>query len=403
MKNKTLEVYYHNKHVGTLAQTPEKMIAFQYDNEWIKEGFPINPLTLRLDNTVFIPEAKSIDIFHGLHGVFADSLPDSWGELLLDRYLESIGIASEDLSILDRLSYVGKSGMGALEYRPSKQSDYDFSINNLDYDIIAKSCNDLLSSKQIDELNLLYNLGGSSGGTRPKIYLHEDNRDWILKFPANNDPAISGIREYDYSLCAKRCGINMTETKLVPSKFCEGYFMTERFDKKGNDKVFSITFAGLLDIDFRAPSCDYETFMKVVQVLTKDNIEDKKQMYKIMCFNVLTHNRDDHTKNFSMLFTKDNGFRLAPAYDLTYSTTYYGEHTTSVNGKGKDITDKDLITVGTKAGLSKKFCTEDLELIKSETTSLAKYLKKTSSVKKHISWSDRLKEIAGSEENSQGQ
>ena len=362
-EDKKLEVHCYGDIVGYLAETPDHMIAFQYDDWWIKKGFSISPFSLPLSNNVFIPPEKCRDRFNGLFGVFADSLPDSWGQLLLDRHLASTGINKGELSALDRLAYVGRSGMGALEYYPSKETDFRIDTIGLDYDQIAKECENVLSSKVSDQLDTLYLLGGSSGGTRPKILLTENDRYWIVKFPASKDPAISGKREYDYSLCAKDCGIIMTETALVKSSVCKGYFKTERFDRKNGEKIFSITFAGLLEADFRAPSCDYSTYMKLIQMLTRDNAFDKEQLYRIMCFNVLTHNQDDHTKNFSFLYTKDNGWRLAPAYDLTYSDTYWGEQTTSVRGKGKDITDNDLIQTGTEAGLAKSFCVKSLEEI----------------------------------------
>ena len=145
-----------------------------------------------------------------------------------------------------------------------------------------------------------------------------------------------------------------------------------RFDREQGEKIFSITFAALLEADFRAPSCDYETYLKLVNVLTKENGNDVKQMFKTMCFNILTHNRDDHTKNFSFLYTEDKGWRLAPAYDLTYSDTYLGEHTSSVNGKGKDIAKDDLIKVGMDAGLKKDYCIECLEEIQTGVRDLEK-------------------------------
>lgn len=374
--NRKLEVYCHGRLVGYLAETPDHMVAFQYSDEWIKSGFSISPLSLPLNNNVFIPPEKCRDRFAGLFGVFADSLPDSWGELLLDRHLGTLGISRGDVTTLERLAYIGRSGMGALEYYPAKESDFNMDPAGLDYDQISKECEKVLSSKESDQLNVLYNLGGSSGGTRPKILLTEDGKDWIVKFPASTDPAISGKREYDYSLCAKACGIIMTETALVESSVCEGYFKTVRFDRKDGKKIFSITISGLLEADFRAPSCDYNTYMKLIRMLTRDNDKDKEQMYRVMCFNILTHNRDDHAKNFSFLYTNDDGWRLAPAYDLTYSDTYWGEQTTSVCGKGKDISEKELIKVGTEAGLTKASCIEYLNQIHDKIGALERYFLK---------------------------
>ena len=374
IRARRLEVHCRGELVGFLAETPDHMIAFQYADTWIKNGFSISPLSLPLESGVFVPPEKCRDRFAGLFGVFADSLPDSWGQLLLDRHLASMGIDRDAISTLDRLAFVGRNGWGAIEYHPANETDFRMDAAGLDYDMIAKECEKVLSSKASDQLDVLYRLGGSSGGTRPKILLRENGKEWIIKFPASNDPTISGKREYDYSLCAKNCGISMTETALVASNTCEGYFKTERFDRKDGEKIFCITFAGLLEADFRAPSCDYETYLKLVRMLTKDNVQDKEQMYRVMCFNCLTHNRDDHTKNFSFLYTNDVGWRLAPAYDLTYSDTYWGEQTTSVNGKGKNITDRDLIKTGTDAGLPKDFCVSCLEEIKEKTATLRAYL-----------------------------
>lgn len=131
-----------------------------------------------------------------------------------------------------------------------------------------------------------------------------------------------------------------------------------------------MTFAGLLEADFRAPSCDYGTYFKVIRMLTRDNSDDVEQMYRVMCFNVLTHNLDDHAKNFSLLYTEDKGWRLAPAYDLTFSTTYWGEQTTSVCGKGKNISDEDLIN----AGMPKPLCIGILNEIREGTRALSRYL-----------------------------
>lgn len=392
--NKKLEVYYHGKLVGTLAEMPDKRVAFQYASEWQKTGFSINPFSLPLRNDVFVPPEKNRDIFSGLFGIFADSLPDAWGNLLMRNFFSSIGLNLNNLSILDKLAYVGTSGAGALEYFPSKDSQFHIEGSDLDYDILAKECNKILSATDSDKIDLLYKLAGSSGGTRPKILIKENQKEWIVKFPAEKDPQTSGKREYDYSICAKKCGINMTETLLVPSQICDGYFKTERFDRKNGEKIFTATFSGLLNVDYNAPTCDYITFMKLIQVLTKENHDDKKQMYKQMCFNVLTHNMDDHTKNFSFTFSENTGWRLSPAYDITYSTTYYGEHTTSVNGKGKNITENDLIFVGSSAGLSKEFMHDTLEEIKNQTKMLENYLYESKQIKrKKVPISDRIKEL----------
>ena len=186
----------------------------------------------------------------------------------------------------------------------------------------------------------------------------------------------------------------MSETALISSSVCDGYFKTERFDRKAGEKIFTITFAALLEADFRAPSCDYETYFKLARALTKDAELDKEQLYKIMCFNVATHNRDDHTKNFSFIHTDLQGWNLAPAYDLTYSDTYWGEHTTSVNGKGREITKADIVTIGSDAGLPEKFCTDCYDEINSKAKVLDKYLIPNQNNKEHIPFRERISEIS---------
>lgn len=369
--NRTLEVLYHGRKVGTLAEMPDRRIAFQYVREWLEEGFSISPFSLPLRDDVFVPAEDKRERFRGLFGVFADSMPDSWGELLLDRYIESVGIKKAEITSLDRLAFVGSSGMGALEYYPSNEADFDIKSVGLNFDMLAKECRKILETKASKQLDLLFKMGGSSGGTCPKVLISDMGREWIVKFPNKNDRKSSGKREYEYSLCAKKCGINMTATELIPSAVCDGYFKTERFDRKGGQKIHCVTFAGLLEADFRAPSCSYETYMKLVSVLTKENEADKEQMFRIMCFNVFAHNLDDHTKNFSFSYTEDKGWRLAPAYDLTFSDTYWGEHTTSVNGKGKDISVDDLMKVGLEAGLPKKSCEKIINEVNQWVKSLA--------------------------------
>lgn len=391
--NKRLDVYCQGELVGTLAETADKRIAFQYSTDWQKNGFPISPFSLPLRSDVFIPNERALDKFGGLFGVFADSLPDSWGELLLDTYLETIGIKRGSISTIERLAYVGQSGMGALEYFPVKESSFNIGSSDLDYDSIAKECSNILSSKHSDQLDMLFKVGGSSGGTRPKINLSDDDSEWIIKFPVKEDPETSGIREYEYSICAKKCGIDMTETALVPSSVCDGYFKTKRFDRDNGKKIFTITFAALLEADYRVPSCDYEAFFKLVRVLTKDNDYDIKQLFRTMCFNVLAHNMDDHTKNFSFNYTDTNGWKLAPAYDITLSDTYWGEHTTSVNGKGKDITIEDMISVGTTAGLTEEYCRQCIEEISEKTEELNKYFDSPKIIENHIPFKERLWEI----------
>lgn len=357
--NNSINVLYEGKKVGTLALMSNRKVAFEYSDEWIETGFAISPFALPLKKMVFVAQK---DYFKGLHGVFADSLPDAWGQLLLNRMLKSKGYNLDEINVLDRLAIVGSSGMGALTYAPENMIANGQAIEDLDE--LADSCYKILNTEYSERLDELYQLGGTSGGARPKIMTEIDGEPWIIKFPAHVDGRDIGKMEYEYSLCARKCGIDMAETRLFPSKKCSGYFGTKRFDREllGGKvkKIHMLTAAAILELDFEQPSLDYHSLMKLTKILTRDNEHDVKNMYKRMCFNVYAHNRDDHSKNFTFLYREEeDNWRLSPAYDLTYSNTYYGEHTTTVDGNGKNPGLKELVAVGIQAGLEKEWCTEE--------------------------------------------
>lgn len=345
-----LKVFYNDILVGTLAKTPERVVAFEYDSDWLSNGFSISSFSLPLIKKVFIPKYEP---FGGLFGVFNDSLPDGWGRLLVDRLFLKNKINPAEIDNLNRLAVVQESGMGALTYKPEHRFEAENSI--ADYDILAQECSKILESQNSDNLDELFQLGGSSGGARPKILISIDNEDWIIKFPSSSDPKNIGEKEYQYSLCAKDCGINMTETRLFPSKICSGYFGIKRFDRKNGKKVHMVSASGLLETSHRLPNLDYNTLMKLTLELTR-NYQDIEQLFKLMCFNVFAHNRDDHSKNFSFLYddTKKE-WHLSPAYDLTYSYSFNGEHATTINGEGKNPTLDDILAVAKNIGLKEKF------------------------------------------------
>lgn len=358
---RTLQVLLGDKVVGTLGLANNYQVAFEYTDEWIETGFSISPFSLPLKKEVFLPTKEYFD---GLFGVFADSLPDAWGRLLLRRLLKEKGKKEDELTVLDRLAIVGDSGMGALTYRP--QQEFYEKEELADLDELAVSCQKILNTEYSEKLDELYRLGGTSGGARPKIMTKIDDEDWIIKFPAHVDGRDAGVMEYEYALCARKCGISMSDVKLFPSKQCRGYFGTRRFDRKqGGQRVHMLTAAALLELDFTQPSLDYHSLMKLTSLITGNNEEDMDNMFRRMCFNVFAHNRDDHSKNFTYLYNEqENRWRLSPAYDLTYSNTYFGEHTTTVDGNGRDPGIKELMEVGKKAGLKKDWYREAAEEIR---------------------------------------
>ena len=354
-KIKSLQVFYNEKKVGTLALMKNNIVAFEYDSNWITNGFSISPFSLPLKKQVFIPR---IDPFDGLYGVFSDSLPDGWGRLLVDRMLNSQNINPREISQIDRLAIVGETGMGALSYKPEYNllEDKDYQE---DYDNLALSCKKILNTEHSADLDKLFKLGGSSGGARPKILTKIDNEDWIIKFPSSLDDSNIGKLEYLYSVCAKKCKIDMPETKLFPSKISSGYFGIKRFDRKKLStgairKLHMISVSGLLETSHKIPNLDYNDLMQLTLNLTK-SFEEVEKLFRLMCFNVFSHNRDDHSKNFSFIYNEDlNKWELSPAYDLTYSYSINGEHATTINGNGVNPSLNDILKVAEKIGLDKK-------------------------------------------------
>ena len=368
-----IEVYYDGRHVGTIAPYQRYLTAFEYSREWIGTGFSISPFSLPLEAGVKIATA---DPFEGLFGVFADSLPDGWGRLLVDRMLRREGLRPEMVDPLMRLSIVGKSGAGALEYKPVFKLD-SFE-QDTDLDRLAQACSMILQSKETEDLDTLYAMGGSSGGARPKVTLKTLDGEWIVKFPSSGDPDDIGLLEYEYNLCAKECGISVPEVKLFPSAQCAGYFASRRFDRvendQGKEKIHMASASALLEVSHRIPALDYMSLMSLTWQLTK-SAEDLEKMYTLMCFNVFAHNRDDHSNNFSYLC--DHGqWRLAPAYDLTYSNSIGGEHATTVAGEGRNPGIKEILQVAQKAGIRGAQAKQIADKVKCVVDErLSKYLK----------------------------
>ncbi|MDD3334639.1 MAG: type II toxin-antitoxin system HipA family toxin [Eubacteriales bacterium] len=365
MKERKLEVFMEDRHVGTLAATDDHRVAFAYSDAWLENGFAISPFSLPVERKVFVPSGQA---FHGMWGVFDDSLPDAWGQLLVDRMLKSRGL--DYATPLERLAIVGNSGMGALRYHPAWEAHQEAEPSDLDE--LSAQCQALLSHADVSDLDDLFQMGGSSGGARPKIMTDS----WVIKFPASGDMVDVGLMEKEYMDCAAACGIIVPETKLLPSKKCSGYFACRRFDREEAEGRITarpmLTAAAILETDWRTVAMDYHTLMKLTRILSRSNEADLRQMYRVMCFNVFTHNRDDHAKNFSWIYDPQlDCWHPSPAYDLTWSTTYFGEHTTTVDGNGKDPGMNELLAVGKVAGVAPKDCRRMADEVKETAGYLA--------------------------------
>lgn len=368
-----LDVHAFGKPVGWLAFGASG-VMFQYAPEWLASGFSISPLSLPLERRVFEPRSR---IHDGLFGVFADSLPDGWGRLLLDRLLRRMGEDPLSLGPLDRLAIVGENGMGALEYRPVW--DIRTPQDMEDFDALARECRKIFNDEYSEDLDRLFHLGGSSGGARPKVLVDIDGEAWLVKFHTSREDADAGRMEYEYSLCARACGIDVPEVRLLPSEECPGYFAIKRFDRIVADdgsrcKVHMASVAGLLETSHRIPNLDYTQLMRLTQMLSNDSAQ-LRELYRRMCFNVFGHNRDDHSKNFAFLHDEAGGWRLSPAYDLTFSTSIGGEHATTVAGEGRAPGVEDCLRVAAAADLPSEWARETAERIRATVSDrLAEWL-----------------------------
>ena len=354
---KKLIVKYNDVVVGYLIDFNHK-IAFEYDEEWLKVGFSISPFSLPLKSGIFINKK---DTFDGLYGVFNDSLPDGWGELLWQRMLFKRGIDLYKLSPLTKLSLINKDGLGALTYEPSQvENDRDVL---LELDIIAKEVDNILNNKSNDKnLDSIYKLGGSSGGARPKVHLKYNDDDWIIKFPCSYDPKDIGVREYKANLLAKECGLNINECKLFDSKICHGYFGSKRFDRHNKKRVHMISLSSLLETSHRISNLDYLHLFQVIWHTCVDK-DDMYEAFGRMCFNVLYENKDDHGKNFAFLYDENKkGYVLSPFYDITKSLDKY-EHEMTINGVGNP-NEEDLLKIIEIMNLSKNKCIDIIKRIK---------------------------------------
>ncbi|HMR83286.1 MAG TPA: type II toxin-antitoxin system HipA family toxin [Niabella sp.] len=348
--------------VGRLA-TRDHKVYFEYGNEFLQSGLQISPVRLPLQKGVIELPPRP---FEGLAGVFSDSLPDGWGRLLFDRMMRAQGILPSSISPLDRLAHVGLFGLGALVYEPDNSpSDIDAII---DLDHLATQTEGVLEGSSEDVIQELLALNGSSAGARPKALigvdhtrkricygakqLNEGFEPWIVKFPNSQDGKDAGAIEYVYALMAKEAGVTMPEVHLFPSQKGCGYFAVKRFDRDGKQRIHMHTASGLLHNDFRVPSLDYEDLLNLTGALTKD-IREIEKMYRLAVFNVLAHNRDDHSKNFSFLMNELGEWKLSPAYDITFSSGPGGEQSTMVMGEGKNPTTKHLAKLGVDAKLPK--------------------------------------------------
>ena len=344
-----LQVYYdggtNSIEVGKLFLKNRK-IYFEYSPEFLKSGLELSPFKLPSKPGVFL---QNDALFGGLFGLFNDSLPDGWGRLLLDRYLTKHSINPSSLSPLDRLSFAGNHYMGALRYSPAAEVEHYDNHDNLDF--IAKEINHFQDNDSEEFVEDLLYMSGSSCGARPKTI----KKEWVVKFGSSHDPKDIGAIEYAYHLMARASRLILPDAKLFTSKSGPGYFASKRFDRVGdsNKPIHMHSISGLLHSDHRDCALDYENIMKATMYLTKSTAECEKQ-FRCALFNVLSYNRDDHGKNFSFLMDESGGWKVSPAYDLTFSSGPSGEHSTTIMGEGKSPDIDHFLSLGEAMGIEEK-------------------------------------------------
>ncbi len=340
----SLRVQYHGTDVGILTMSPDNTrCIFRYDSHWLADGFSISPLELPLKTGL---QAARTGNFYGNFGVFEDSMPDGYGNYLLDRILQKYGTSLSEMTPVERLSLVGTKGMGALCFIP--ETVINTRADAVTLDSMQQDALDVLSEKDFSKTETLYANSGNSGGCRPKCLWNDGEGRWLVKFRHTYDPTDMGKKEYGILELAKKCGITVPRARLFNGK----YLGTERFDiTPDGTRIHVATASGLLCESTSRPMMDYRKLIKFTQYLTGDNTQTR-EMFRRMIFNFEIGNNDDHAKNFSFLYNQGK-WSCSPAYDLTVCpSANNGLHASLVNGKEKPGMD-DYMAAAADAGLTK--------------------------------------------------
>lgn len=358
--------------LGSLQQGPGGLIGFEYDDEFIRRGREVSPVELPLGQGL---RSARPDPWEGLFGLFADSLPDSWGRLLMNRVFRDAGITEGQITPLDRLAFLGDRTMGALTYQPAAELPWPDG-GAVDLGKLARAALQVLAGTERELLPQLVRAGGSPGGARPKFLvgfhpgtqalvaggdgpLPEGYQSWMVNVPAHPDPGESGPVEAAYAAMAEASGLIVAPFRLFETKEAT-YFGCRRFDREGTQRVHVHSFAGLIGIHPSNFSAGYKDLLGLCQWLTRDQAS-VLMAFRYMAFNVLAHNRDDHAKNFSFLQSANGQWRLAPAYDLTFAEGPGGQHSLSLETAGANPTVEALVKVGRAYQLERQDCLQVLK------------------------------------------
>ncbi|TDB05415.1 type II toxin-antitoxin system HipA family toxin [Halomonas marinisediminis] len=353
--------------VGRLAQNRQG-VFFQYDEAYCRQQHSLSPFQLPFDTRL---HAAPPSPHKGLHGLFADSLPDGWGLMLMDRLFRQHGIPPHAVTAMDRLAFVGEHGMGALSYHPATELvDEDEADHWSRLGELGEQARRLFEG-QTDTVFAALAQAGSSGGARPKVqvYLSPGTIDqastrprpelepWLVKFTSS---ALAlgheeGLCEAAYLALARRAGIETPDWQLITPPAGSpalAWLALRRFDCNQQGRYHMSSACGLLDADFRLPSLDYADLIKAGQVLCGSPAVGRA-LFRRAIFNLFACNQDDHSKNWAFLLQNDGQWRPSPGYDLTFSPGPYDEHATAFMGHGKNPPRKVIQALADQAGFTR--------------------------------------------------
>jgi serine/threonine-protein kinase HipA len=387
MVMEVITVKYQHHDVGALSYNTETQLGyFEYFPRFIKTGIELSPIKMPLKSKIYSFPGIDHETFKGLPGLIADSLPDDFGNAVMNAWIASQGKSTSDITPLQRLQYTGTRGMGALTYAPAVKRKNLNASQAIQLDSLITIAQEVLNQREKFSLHLannahedqeammsLMSVGMSAGGARPKAVLAFNNdftqvrsgqtnapegfSHYLMKFDGVSehnknqetfgDPMGYGAMEYAYHLMATECGINMQPCFLL-NEGDRRHFITQRFDRRGNEKIHVQTLNGLEHVSYKnIGSYSYAELFGTARKL-KLGAVDALQLFKRMVFNVVARNHDDHAKNFAFILNNDNSWQLAPAYDLAYSykpnSHWVSKHWMTLNSKQDNFTRKDFYT-----------------------------------------------------------
>ena len=383
-----VEVKLYNKTIGSVEWNDSKGSAtFQYSNEAKNRKVEPSPIIMPTQEGVFETNRNHIN-FHNLPYLLSDSMPDVFGNMMMKEWLRQKNLSINDINPVDKLTYVGKRGMGALEYEPfNHKENNNYNINVTELLDVAKKVLDgkeniSYNNLDKDSLSDILRIGTSVGGARAKalIAIRTDLNNkiieirpgdiiqpkgysyWLLKIDGANKKTLGegaglGKIEYAYYKLAKDAGINMSDS-ILHEENDRFHFMTKRFDRTNNgEKIHMQTLGALAGIDYKIQKASsYETLFRVMKMLKLPYYQFEQQ-YRRALFNIIARNHDDHVKNFSFLMNENGKWKISPAYDITYQFkeggTWTNVHQSSINGKFDNFTKNDLLSFGKSFGIKK--------------------------------------------------